>query len=467
MKQFYTGLPSRSRKKSGPQFVFSTTHAILLSFMGAILLGSLLLALPVSSARGRPLPYIDALFTATTSVCVTGLVTVPTVSAWSPFGQTVILLLIQIGGLGIITIMSGFMIGLGQKLDMGDRALLQDAFNLRTASGLVRFVKKVLAGTFLVEALGALAYMPILVPEYGPRGIWMSIFLSISAFCNAGMDIMATDSLCRYAQNPLINITTCALIFLGGMGYIVWWDVLRVLGLPRQGRGPSLFRRLHLQSQIALWTSFWLLAAGTAAYLLFEYNNPLTMAGLPWWERLPLAIFQSFTTRTAGFATLPQEHLTNASALFSLFLMFVGGSPSGTAGGVKTVTLTVLVCAGLAALRNAPDSGIFRKSIPREAVGKAISIVGMSFLIAFGSTLLLSMASPAPALDIAYESFSATATVGLSRSLTPSLDVWGKAILVGTMYLGRVGPISLAVALHLRRENPALVKNPVEQIRVG
>ena len=207
----------------------STTQKIMLSFFLVIMLGSVLLALPISSATGEAIPYIDALFTATTSVCVTGLVTVTTATAWSVFGQVVILFLIQIGGLGVITIMSGILIGLHRRIGLGDRMLIQDAFNLNSLTGLVRFTKKVIIGTFVVEAVGALLYMTVFVPRFGARGIWISIFNSVSAFCNAGMDIMGDNSLCDYATHPVINGVTEALIILGGIGYIVWWDVVRVL----------------------------------------------------------------------------------------------------------------------------------------------------------------------------------------------------------------------------------------------
>ena len=210
------------------KFSLSTTQFIMLSFLLAVFVGSVLLALPVSSASGTAIPYIDALFTATTSVCVTGLVTLPTVSTWSIFGQIVILILIQIGGLGIITIMSGIMISMQRKLGMKDRMLIQDAFNLNTLSGIVRFIKKVLIGTFIVEGIGAFLYMTVFVPEYGAKGIWISVFNAISAFCNAGIDIISENSLCDYVLNPMINFVTSVLIILGGIGYIVLWDVIRV-----------------------------------------------------------------------------------------------------------------------------------------------------------------------------------------------------------------------------------------------
>ena len=217
------------------RFRLSTTHNIMLSFLCMILLGSLLLSLPASAADGMAVPYMDALFTATTATCVTGLVTLPTVSTWSVFGQIVILILIQIGGLGVITIISAVMILLNKRMGIGDRLLLQDAFNLNSLSGIVRFVKRVLIGTFLVEGIGALLYMTVFIPEFGIKGIWISVFTSISAFCNAGIDIIGNNSLCDYATNPMINIVTGLLIILSGIGYIVWWDVLHG-GMPHAQR---------------------------------------------------------------------------------------------------------------------------------------------------------------------------------------------------------------------------------------
>ena len=259
--------------KKRSKIVLSTTQIILLSFLLAIAAGSALLALPVSSADGTAVPYVDALFTATTSICVTGLVTVPTVSTWSVFGQAVILFLIQIGGLGVVTVLSGILISLHRRIGIGSRMLIQDAFNLNTLSGMVKFIKSVLAGTAVVEGTGALLYMTVFVPEYGARGIWISVFNAVSAFCNAGMDILSEESLCGYRLNPMVNIVTCLLIVFGGIGYIVWWDMLRVLKNFRS-RKLKCFRNLTLHSKIALSTTAILILTGTAAFLCLEYHNP-------------------------------------------------------------------------------------------------------------------------------------------------------------------------------------------------
>ena len=431
----------------------------MLSFLAAILIGSGLLALPMASASGEAVAYIDALFTATTSTCVTGLVTLPTVTTWSGFGQAVILLLIQIGGLGVITVFAGIMVMLHRRMGLGDRLLLQDAFNLNSLSGLIRFVKRVLAGTFAVEGVGALLCMPVFVPQFGLRGIWISIFHSVSAFCNAGIDILAQDSLCQYATHPLINGVTMALIVLGGIGFIVWWDVLYVL----QGKK----RHLMLHSKIALITTAVLILGGAAAIFAFEYHNPQTIGNLGLWDKIQVSLFQSVTTRTAGFATVMQESLTDGSALVSMILMMIGGSPVGTAGGMKTVTVTVLLASALATIRNQEEVAMFNRNLSKAAIRKALAVACMSLGIVVAATLLLAAVSDRPLLDLAYEAVSATATVGLTRNLTPFLNTFGKLIMIATMYLGRIGPISLAIAFRVRRANPDMIKNPTEEISVG
>lgn len=444
----------------------STTHTIMLSFIVAILVGSLLLSLPISSASGKAVPYIDALFTATTATCVTGLVTVPTVSAWSTFGQAVILVLIQIGGLGIITIFSGLMISFHKRIGIGDRMLIQDAFNLNTLSGIVVFIKKVFIGTFVVEGIGALLYMTVFVPEYGLRGIWISVFNAVSAFCNAGMDILSADSLCEYALNPMVNLVTGMLVILGGIGYIVWWDLIRVLKNVKKQKLKCL-KSLTLHSKIALSATAILLLSGAVSFFIFEYNNPLTMKDYSFFDRVQVSLFQSMTTRTAGFATIPQQNLTNASALTALMLMFIGGSPVGTAGGVKTVTIAVLLASALATIRNNEDVSLFHRTLSKQAISKAVAVVCMSFVIMFTSSILLAAVTNADALDILYETVSATATVGLTRNLTPSLNILGKVIIIVTMYLGRVGPISLVIAFNTKKKRSNIIKNPTEEISVG
>ena len=448
------------------KFFLTTTHMIMLSFLVVILAGSLLLSLPISSADGNAAPYLDALFTATSATCVTGLVTLPTVTAWSTFGHVIILILIQVGGLGVITIMSAIMILLQKRMGINNRLLLQDAFNLNSLSGIVRFVKRVLWGTFLVEGIGALLYMIVFVPEYGLRGIWISAFTSISAFCNAGIDIIAENSLCNYATNPLINAVTSLLIILGGIGYIVWWDMMG-LGKRTAVKQCMRFRNLSLHSKIAIVTTLILIFGGGILIFLFEYHNPLTIGNLSILDKIQVSLFQSVSTRTAGFATVPQQNLTNASSILCLLLMFIGGSPVGTAGGIKTVTVAVLVVSAIATIQNKQDVSMFSRSISKQMVNKAVAVTLMSFSIMLASTILLSAVSNADALDILFETVSATGTVGLTRDLTPHLNSAGKMIIIGTMYLGRVGPISLALALNSGKKHQNIIKNPTEEISVG
>lgn len=439
---------------------------IMLSFLVGIVIGSLLLALPISSASGKAVPYADALFTATTSICVTGLVTLPTVTTWSIFGQVVILILIQAGGLGIITILSALMISMKRRLGLKNRVLIHDAFNLNSMSGIVIFLKKVILGTFLVEGVGALMYMTVFIPRFGARGIWISVFNSISAFCNAGIDIMSENSLCDFALNPMVNITTALLVILGGLGYIVWWDLIRVTKNIRKQK-LKCFSGLTLHSKIALTATGVLLLAGTVLFLIFEYNNSRTIKDLSFFDKLQVSFFQSVTTRTAGFASVPQQNLTNASSVVSLLLMFIGGSPVGTAGGVKTVTFVVVLMGAFSAIKNKEELSLYRRQISKQAITKAMTVMVVSVMITFVSTVLLSAVTDAGFLDVLYETVSATATVGLSRDLTSTLNLWGKIIIIVTMYLGRVGPISLLIAFNIRKEKQNIIHDPVEKISIG
>ena len=441
----------------------SSAQIVILGFLFIVLTGSILLSLPISSADGKAVPYVDALFTATTATCVTGLVTVPTVSTWSVFGQAVILVLIQVGGLGVITIAAGIMVLLGKRIGVNNRILIQDSFSLNSLSGIVKFINKVIIGALVVEAIGTLMYMTVFVPEFGLKGIWISVFNSVSAFCNAGMDIIAENSLCDYALNPIVNITTSALIIAGGIGFIVWWDVARII----KDKKKRHFRFLTLHSKIAISVTACLIVSGMIAFLLFEYNNPLTIQEYSFAEKIEASFFQSVTTRTAGFATIPQENLTDSSAIVSLILMFIGGSPVGTAGGIKTVTFLVLVATAISVIRNRRSANVFGRQIAEEAIRKAVGVFVMSFCVVAVSTILLSYVTNSDFMNVIYETVSATATVGLTRNLTPSLNTSGKLIITIAMFLGRVGPISLAVALNKNKGSENIVSNPVEDIVVG
>ena len=445
---------------------FSTTHIILISFLIVILIGSLILSLPISVKDGVNINYIDALFTATTSTCVTGLVTVPTYSTWSIFGQIVILIMIQIGGLGVVAFMAAFMMVIHKKLRLKDYQLIQDAFNLNTLSGLKRFIKYVFIGTFIVEGIGAILYMFVFIPEMGIKGVWVAIFNAISAFCNAGMDIIGDNSLCNYATNSLVNMTTSLLIVLGGLGFIVWWDVIRVF---RQFKTKKLkcLKSLTLHSKIVLSSTLIFIIGGALLIFLFEYNNVNTIGSLNLFDKIQISLFQSITTRTAGFASIPQEYLTDQSVIVCIILMFIGGSPVGTAGGIKTVTVVSLIAVAIASIRNKKDVVLFNRNLSSEITRKAVAVTSMSFIILITSTILLSLTIDRSIVDILYETTSATATVGLSRNLTVSLNNIGKMIIILTMYLGRIGPISLAIAFKSKKESSNIIINPTEDVSVG
>lgn len=447
----------------------STTQIIALGFFCAIVIGTLLLSLPIASANNKMTSPVDALFTATTSVCVTGLVVVPTYLHWSLFGQIIILILIQLGGLGIISFTTGIMMIIGQKITLRDRLLLEDALNLDTLSGLIAFLRKIFCRTFIVEGIGAICYAFTFIPEYGIlRGIWYAIFHSVSAFCNAGIDLLGNDSLSLYLTNPWINLVTMVLIILGGIGYIVWDDLLRIFSETRQNRmRPSqCFQKLHLHTKLVLLTTGFLILFGTICIFCLEYTNSHTIGNLNFFEKLLASMFQSVTTRTAGFLTFSQTNLRATTVLICMFLMFIGGSSIGTAGGIKTTTFAILVLSTLSTVKGQKHLVAFHKTVPHKTVQKALAVTSVSFLVLCIAIWALSVAENGSLTDIAYEVTSAIATVGLSRDYTAKLHLAGKIIIILCMYLGRIGPISMAIAIS-SREKHSLLSYPHEDVTVG
>ena len=416
---------------------------IPLSFLAAIGIGTLLLLLPFATAEGETTTVLTALFTATTSVCVTGLVVVDTFSHWTLFGHVVILVLIQLGGLGVITVTSMIMLMARRRFSLADRTLLQDAMSIDTRSDLLSFLVKVVRGTFIIEGMGAVLYLFAFVPEFGARGIWISIFTAISAFCNAGIDIIGPDSLIRYNQNPLVLGVTMALIILGGLGFVVWFDIRSTL---QRYRRPSLAaRRFSEHTKLVLFMTVVFLAAGTAAVWLAEHANPATLGQMSPGSRWMNALFQSVTFRTAGFAAVPQEALTPAACGAGCVLMFIGGSPVGTAGGVKTVTAAIVVMNAVSYIRGKKETVIFKRRVSEEMIKKSSAVILVSLNALFVLTFLLLLCSGVNLTDGLFEAVSALATVGLTRSLTPTLNIAGKLIIIVGMYLGRIGPISMAL----------------------
>lgn len=441
----------------------NTTSIILCSFLVLIAIGTVLLSLPISSVNKQSVPFVDALFTATTSVCVTGLVTVTTCSTWSVFGQIVILFLIQIGGLGAIILLANIVLLSRKKLSIGNKLLLQDALNLDSMSDISILIKKIVLGTFLVEGVGALLYMAVFIPEYGAVGIWYSIFNSISAFCNAGIDIIKENSLCDYATNPIINFTTMSLIILGGLGFLVWFDLLDNI----KSHKPKKIQHLSLHTKLVLIMTGVLIFGGALLFFILEFNNPATIGNMSIWGKIQTSLFQSVTCRTAGFVTIPQENLTNSSSLVSMLLMFVGGSPIGTAGGIKTVTILVLILSAFTIIQNKNEITILNRRIESAYVRKALAVCFFSFFITAISTFFLTVVSDKPFLDLLYEAISATATVGISKNVTATLNTMGKIVIIITMYLGRVGPITMATLFYSQKEKVNTITNPAGKIVVG
>ena len=428
----------------------SSVYLIPLSFLGAILIGTLFLVLPVSSADGTRTPLVDALFTATTSVCVTGLVTVDTYSYWSLFGHIVILVLIQIGGLGVITVVSTMMLLTRKRFSLSERLLLRDALNLESLSDLLEFLARLIRGTLIAELIGAVLYMFAFIPRFGiVRGIWTSVFTAVSAFCNAGIDILGPDSLAPYRDHPLVLIVTMILIITGGLGYVVWFDLYsKTKAGMEQSHSPAQIRRSFSEhTKLVLTLTCGLILAGACVIFAAEHNNPQSLGELSLPLRLLNSVFESVTLRTAGFAAFSQKALTDTSCLAAFFLMFIGGSPIGTAGGVKTTTFYLFILNTVTYIKGKNSAHVYKRSVSSEQMMKATAIVQVSMGTILALTLLLVSTNPVGIEDGLFEVISACATVGLTRGVTPMLNTAGKLIITLAMYLGRIGPITMAIFL--------------------
>ncbi len=440
------------------------------SFFVAIMVGTLLLMLPIASSTGQCTDFMTALFTATTSICVTGLVVVDTYAHWSFFGQLIILILIQVGGLGMIAIASAIMLLTRRKFSLTDRILLRDAFNLNTSNQLLKFLINVFKVTFLVETLGAVFYAVVFVPQFGARkGIWCAIFNSVSAFCNAGMDVIGPNSLTDYGRNPIVMTVTMFLIVTGGIGFVVWFDIKNRTkeGFRNRFTPKRIAMRLSEHTKLVVSFTLALLAGGTIAFFLLEYNNPGTIGNMDFGSKLVNSLFQSVTLRTAGFATFPQENLTKASCIVSYVFMFIGGSPIGTAGGIKTTTFFLLIMNVKSYLRNQNDNVIFNRRVSEESMRKASAIFFVSLLAVMFLTLVLCVVNPVSLEDALYETVSACGTVGLSRGLTASLNPLGRLTIIIAMYLGRIGPISLVAIFSKENQNTNKIRYTEGTFYVG
>lgn len=443
-------------KKSNIKKRLSTFQIILLGFAGVILLGALLLMLPISSAERVVTPFNEALFTSTSAVCVTGLVVKDTGSYWSAFGQAIIITLIQIGGLGVVTIAASFSMLAGRRISLMQRSTMQDAISAPKVGGIVKLTKFIITGTFIIEAVGAVSMMPVFCKNFGAKGIWMSIFHSISAFCNAGFDILGTKgnqfcSLTSYTSNPVINITVMLLIVIGGIGFLTWDDIYN---------NKFKIKKYRMQSKIILVTSLILILLPAIYFFIFDYSD--YSIG----NRLLASLFQSVTTRTAGFNTTDLTKLTRPSQAIMIFLMLVGGSPGSTAGGLKTTTMAVLILNAFACFKRKEHVCAFGRRIDDSVIKSAATIVMMYITLFFIGGVSICTIEKLPLVASLFETASAIGTVGLTLGLTPKLSLASQIILIVLMYLGRVGGLTLIYAT-LSGKKQINAKMPLDKITVG
>lgn len=432
---------------------------IVLVFLAIILVGAALLSMPVSSQTGRPTDFLTALFTATSATCVTGLIVVDTGVYWSGFGQTVILVMIQIGGLGFMTIASIFFFAMRQKIGLKQRLVLSQAFSLDDMNGIVRFVRNVLFGTLIVEGAGALLLCARFWPEFGfLTALKYGVFHAVSAFCNAGFDILgdleAGGSLCRYACDPLVNITIMLLIVIGGLGFAVWGDVRR----------NRRFSRMAVYTRLVLLITTGLIVGGAVVFALLEWNNPDTIGSLPVGGKLLACLFQSVTLRTAGFTTINQNALSDVSKAVSDVLMFIGGSSGSTAGGVKTVTIGVVILYAMGTARGRTQVTAFHRAVSPRDVGHAVAIVLLMFALALLGAGMICVCDAVSLENALYETISALCTVGLTTGITASLGVASRILLIIFMFFGRVGVMTISVGF--MAANPASERIQYAQTKI-
>ena len=443
------------------RFKLNPAQILVLGFASIILIGSILLNLPLASKNGESIGFINSFFTATSAVCVTGLVVVDTATHWTIFGQTLILILIQIGGLGFMTMATLLALILGKRISLRERLVMQEALNQFNISGIVRLTQYILITTILIEALGAMILSTKFIPIYGTwEGIGMSIFHSVSAFCNAGFDLIGNyRSLTPFVNDTLVNFTVMGLIIIGGLGYTVVLDILQ----------KRKFSRFSLHSKLVLVISFALIILGFLMILLLEYRNPATLGALSFKGKILSAMFHSVTPRTAGFNTLPTDKLTVATLFFTMILMFIGGSPAGTAGGIKTTTAGVLFLSIISIIRGKEDTEVFSRRIPREIVSRALAVIGISMTLVIMVTMMLTITEKSKSfMEVFFEATSAFGTVGLSMGITPDLTWLGKLIISLTMFSGRVGPLTLALALaRQQQKKKGTIKYPEDKVIVG
>lgn len=437
------------------------TQILVLGFILLILLGGLLLNLPIASESGENIGLINALFTSTSAVCVTGLAVVDTGTYWSSFGKTIIISLIQIGGLGFMTLATMFFIMLGKKISLKERLLIQESLNQYKLSGLVQFTKYIILMTLIIEGLGSLFLSIRFIPEYGfGKGIAYSIFHSISAFCNAGFDLIGKGrGLTPYVSDPIVSIIIPILIIIGGVGFSVIMDIIT----------NKKLKKLSLHSKTVLLITGSLLLIGFLGFIVLEWKNQNTLGNLNVASKFLVGFFQSTTTRTAGFNTVDFYQMRDASKLLTIILMYIGGSPGSTAGGIKTTTFGIILFTIISVIKGKDETELFKKRISRDIVNRAITIFIIGIILIVSVTMILSITdSQFGFIEILFEVVSAFATVGLSLGITSKLSLIGKIMLMLMMFAGRVGILTIAFALAKQRHKyKGDIKYPEGKIMVG
>ena len=432
---------------------------LALGFILVILTGALLLTLPISTTSGESTNFLDALFTSTSAVCVTGLIVVDTGTYWNAFGQTVIMILIEIGGLGFMSFTTLIAIILGKKITLRERLILQDAMNTFNIQGLVKMVKYVLMFTVSVQFFGALLFSTQFVPEYGlGRGMFYSIFHSISAFCNAGFDIFGNfSSLTSYNSNAVVILVASALIIIGGLGFTVWSELYSSKSL----------KKVSLHSKMVILMTTVLVLGGTVLMFLFENKNVNTIADMSFIDKVMNSFFASVTPRTAGFNSIPTDGMTTAGQFLTIILMFIGGSPGSTAGGIKTTTIGILIVTIVCVIKGREDAEVFKRRFSKELVYRAFTLIFIGLSLVIVVTMLLSYTEKgASFMALFYEAVSAFGTAGLTLGLTSELSNIGKVLIIFLMYLGRVGPLTVVLSITRKRINSG-IKYPEGKILIG
>lgn len=418
------------------KFELNPPRVLTLGFGILILLGAILLNLPIATKTGESIGFINSLFTSASAVCVTGLVVVNTAEYWSLFGQIIIILLIQMGGLGFMTMATIVALLIGKKITLKERLVIKEQLNQETMSGLVRLTRYVIFSTFIIEGIGALLLSTRFIPTYGTtKGIWFSIFHAISAFCNAGFDIIG-NSIIPFVGDFVVNITIGLLVIIGGLGFSVYIDISR----------NRTFNKLHLHSKLVISITIILIITGMIIFYLIEQNNPDTLLNLTKGERLLSAFFQSVITRTAGFNSVDISMLHDTTAFIMIILMFIGGSPGSTAGGIKTTTFGTIFLATMSVIRGDRDVVVFKKRLNQNIVYRSLAIASIGLTLILAVSIILTITEESNFLDVLFETTSAFGTVGLSRGITPNLSDFGKLIITLTMYAGRVGALTMAFA---------------------